>query len=422
MRRGGGAVAVLLLVTTSPGAFVHEGQLFAPGALARASAGFGSVVSVSGDTTIVGSPFADTLSGTDAGAAYVFMRSGTDWTEPQELVAPDGAPGDFFGISVAIAGDTAVVGARLDDTVAGPNAGSVSVFVRSGTTWTLRQQLFASDGSAGDAFGTSVSLSADTLVVGAPVADTVGGVDAGAVYVFVRTGANWTEQQKIIPSDARTLQDFGYATSLSGDTMVVGAPSDDLGERYNAGSAYVFVRSRGTWAERQKLLARDGAQGDHFGFSVSVSGDTAVAGAFSADAAGMMDTGSAYVFERSGREWGAPHKLLATDAARGDYFGFAVSLAGEIAVVGAPRDDTSAGADRGSAYVFVRSGGTWTEQRKQSAPDASAGDAFGRAVSIAADTAVVGAPADDTPSGTDAGSAHVFRGSVPVELPLVAVE
>src|SRR6185503_6317675 len=193
---------------------------------------------------------------------------------------------------VAVAGDTAAVGARLADTVAGPDAGAVYVFVRSGTTWAMQQKLLASDGAAGDSFGTTVSLSGDTLVVGAPVADTAGGVDAGAGYVFVRSGSAWTEQQKILPADARALQDFGYSASLSGDTVVFGAPSDDVGSGYNTGAAYVFVRSGTRWGEQQKLLAPDGAHGDHFGFAVSASGDTVLVGAFSDDTPGKTDAGA----------------------------------------------------------------------------------------------------------------------------------
>ena len=394
-------------------------ELLAPDG--AAGDGFGSAVAISGDTAVVGAYAHDTPVGADAGSAYVFVRSATGWKAQQELVAPDGAPGDFFGISVTIAGDTAVVGARLHDTGAGADAGSAYVFVRTGTAWTLEQELLASDAAAGDSFGTSVSLSGDTVVVGAPVADAAGGVDAGAAYVFVRSGAAWAEQQKIVPSDSRALEDFGYSASLSADTVVMGAPSDDLGVAYNAGSAYVFVRSGGTWVERQKLLAPRGARNDHFGFAVSVSGDTVVVGAFSDDTAGGTDAGSANVFIRSGRIWAWQQRLLASDAAPDDYFGFAVSVEGEAAVVGAPRHDISA-PDGGSAYVFVRSGATWTEQRKLSAPDASAGDSFGRAVSISWDTVVAGAPADDTPGGADAGSVHVVHAAVPVELESFTVE
>jgi len=267
-----------------------------------------------------------------------------------------------------------------------------------------------------------VSLSGDTLVVGAPVADTAGGVDAGAGYVFVRSGSAWTEQQKILPADARALQDFGYSASLSGDTVVFGAPSDDVGSGYNTGAAYVFVRSGTRWGEQQKLLAPDGAHGDHFGFAVSASGDTVLVGAFSDDTPGKTDAGAAYVFVRSGVVWGAQQKLSASDAAPGDYFGFAVSVEGDAAVIGAVRDDTPSGREAGCAYLFVRSGGAWTERRRLSAPEAMAGDHFGHAASITADAVMAGAPDDDTPGGQDAGSAVIYSSLVPVELQSLTVE
>ena len=384
--------------------------------------GFGRSVSISGDTAVVGAYADDTPAGTDAGSAYVFVRSGTTWSEEQRLVAPDGGAEDFFGISVSVVGDTAVIGVRLDDTAAGPDAGSAYVFARSGSTWTLQQKLLAADGAAGDSFGTSVSVDGDTLIVGAPVADTAGGVDAGAAYVFVRSGATWTEQQKLLPTDPRADEDFGFSASLSGDTVVVGAPSDDTTAGHNTGSAYVFVRSGTTWSLRQKLLASDAAVGDDFGFAVSASGDTVAVGAFAADPGATTDGGSAYVFVRSGATWTEQQKLLAADAASGDYFGFTVSVSGDALVAGALLADTAAGVDAGSAYVFARSGATWTEQRRLSAPDGAADDFFGSAVALAGDTVVAGAVGDDTLGGMNAGSAHVFRGRVPVELQSFSVE
>jgi hypothetical protein len=384
--------------------------------------GFGSAVSLSGDTVIVGVNADDTPAGVDAGSAYVFVRSGTTWSLQQKLFAGDGAPGDYFGISVAISGDTAVVGARMDDTPAGTDAGSAYVFVRSGTTWSLQQKLLASDAAAGDSFGTSVSVSGDTLIVGAPVADTAGGVDAGAVYAFVRSGTRWTEQQKILPPDGRANLDFGFSSSLSGDTVVIGAPSDDTPAAINTGSAYVFVRSGTTWALQQKLLAPDAAESDDFGFAVSVSGDTVAVGAFADDTGTTVDGGSAYVFVRTGTTWSLQQKLLASDAASGDYFGATVSVSGDALAVGGPLHDTPAGVDAGAAYVFTRSGGIWTELRELTAPDGMAGDVFGRSVALSGDTVVVGADRDDTAGGMDAGSVHVFRGSVPVELQSFTVE
>ena len=384
--------------------------------------GFGSAVALSGDTVVVGAHFDDAPGGQDAGSAYVFVRSGPTWSLQQKLVAADGLPGDYFGISVSVSGDTVVVGARMHDTHAAADIGAAYVFVRAGGTWTLQQELMASDGAAADTFGASVSVSGDTLVVGAPVADTVGGVDAGAVYAFVRSGSTWTEQQKLLPPDGRADLDFGFSASLSGDTVVIGAPSDDTSVAINTGSAYVFVRAGATWSFQQKLLAPDAAEGDDFGFAVSASGDTAAVGAFADDTAAGVDTGSAYVFVRSGTTWSLQQKLVASDAASGDYFGFSVSVFADALAVGSLLDDTAAGVDAGSAYVFLRSAGAWTELGQVTAPDGRALDFFGKSVAVWGDTLVSGAHGDDTAGGLDAGSAHVFRGSLPVELQAFTVE
>jgi uncharacterized repeat protein (TIGR01451 family) len=378
---------------------------------------FGGSVSVSGDTVVIGAERDDTPAGTDAGAAYVFVRSGTTWSEQQKLVPADGAAGDAFGSSVSISGDTVVVGAAGDDEPGALEAGSVYVFVRSGTTWTQQQKLLASDGAQLDRFGSAVALSGDTVVVGSPFDDNTGGVDAGSAYVFVRSGTTWTEEQKLLPSDGAANDSFGLSVSAAGDTVVAGMPNDFNAGGVQAGSAYVFVRSGTIWSEQQKLLASDGASSDHFGVSVSVSGDTVIAGANDDDNPGGTNAGSAYVFVRSGTIWTEQQKLLPSDGASSDAFGRAVSVSGDTVAVAAYFDDTPGGLEAGSAYVFVRSGTTWSEQPKLLAPDGAANDHFGTAVSVSGDTVVVGAPSDDTPAnGPDAGSAHVFQLQLQADL------
>jgi uncharacterized repeat protein (TIGR01451 family) len=171
------------------------------------------------------------------------------------------------------------------------------VFVRSGTTWTQQQKLLASDGNLSDAFGTAVSASGDTALVGAPRGDAPAG-DAGSAYVFVRSGAVWTEQQKLVGSDALVGDDFGYAVSVSGDTAVVGAPNGDVPGAVNAGAMYVYVRAGTTWTEQPKAVAPDAATGDAFGFVVSLSADVVVAGVPFDDTTGGTDAGSARVFRK----------------------------------------------------------------------------------------------------------------------------
>jgi uncharacterized repeat protein (TIGR01451 family) len=366
---------------------------------------FGWAVSISDDTVVVGAPLDDTTAGGDTGSAYVFVRSGTNWIVQQKLTASDGTTDDLFGRAVAVSGDTAVVGAWADDTSGGQDTGSAYVFVRSGTTWTEQQKLVASDGSVADLFGWSVSISGDTVVVGALGHDTPAG-NTGAAYVYVRSASVWTEQQQLQASDAALGDMFGHSVSVSADTVVVGATGADVSGNFDAGAAYVFVRAGTAWSEQQKITASDGASADEFGYSLSVSGDTVVVAAYSDDTAAGTDVGSAYVFVRSGAVWSQQQKLVPSDGSAFEYFGFSVSVFADTVVVGAPFDDPFP--DAGAAYVFVRSGTVWTEQQKLLAPDGAANDGFGVSVSMSGDRAVVGAPDDSTPGGVGAGSAHVF--------------
>src|ERR1700733_6835379 len=259
---------------------------------------FGSSVAISGDTAIIGAPHGGSLgsvSGTGPGAAYVFVRNGSGtWTQVQELTASDGAVGDEFGAAVAMSGTTAMIAGH------GKNGlGAVYVFVRNSSgTWTQVQELTASDGVAGDNFGKSVSVSGNTAVIGDPFKNSY----QGAVYVFARDpSGTWTQVQELTASDGAagssdTGDVFGWSVSVSGSTAVVGAWQKDN----HQGAAYVFVGdSSGTWIQQQKLTAADGTWGDSFGTSVSISAATAVIGA----PGGNLGEGVAYVFVRHGTSW-----------------------------------------------------------------------------------------------------------------------
>jgi hypothetical protein len=384
-----------------------QAQVFGQG---NAQDAFGASVSVHGDTLVVGSPGEDTPTTHGAGAVYVFVRSGAAWSLQQKLWASDGAAGDVFGVSVSVYGDTVAVGALLDDTRRAVDAGSAYVFVRSGTTWTQQRKLQAPDGTTDARFGDSVSINADTLVVGSPLDDTPGEMDAGSAYVFVRSGTGWSLQQKLLASDGAAHDQLGDSVCVSGDTVVIGAYDDDTHAGTDAGSAYVFVRSGSAWSQAQKLVASDGRRGDLFGIAVSVSGDTLAVGAAFENNPGGPDAGAAYVFVRSGTTWSEQQKLVASDGSRGDRLGINLSAREDALVVGAYLDDARAGPAGGSAYLFVRSGTHWIEQQKLVAPDGMASDWFGTSVGLSGGTVVVGAPFDDTPGGLDAGSAHVFHG------------
>jgi hypothetical protein len=410
-----GSVAALCVAT---GAIQAWGQC-APVEVAKRTAtdgalndNYGIVVALNGDTAVVGAWGADTVNGVDAGAAYVLIRSGGVWTQQSKLIAQDGATNDNFGLTVAVSGDTAVVGASNNTTPAGAGAGAVYVFTRNGTTWSQQAKLIASDGAAGDSFGISVAIEGDTIVIGAESDDTTGGVDAGSAYVFTRSGTFWTQQAKLTASDGAAGDRFGYSAALSGSTAIIGAQGDDTAGGSNAGSAYVFIRCGTVWTQQAKLTASDGAANDLFGVSVAVSGDIAVAGAYTDDTPAGANAGSAYVFTRSGASWVQQAKLTASDAAAGDQFGVSVAIDTDTIVVGAYTDDTPAGADAGSVYVFTRGNdvcaASWTQPAKLTASDGAASDVFGYSVALWRDSVIVGAFSDDTAAGANAGSAYLF--------------
>ena len=379
---------------------------------------FGYSVSISGDgnTALVGASTEDPSGTTDAGSAYVFTRSSGTWTQQQKITASDAQVSDNFGHSVSLSsdGNTALVGAYFEDPSGLSSAGAAYIFTRSSGTWTQQQKIIASDAQGGDYFGYSVSLSSDgnTALIGAWREDTVNS-DAGAAYVFTRSIGTWTQQQKIQASDAQASDYFGYSVSLSsdGNTALVGANGEDTGAP-NTGAAYVFTRSSGTWTQQQKIIASDAQAYVEFGYSVSLSsdGNTALIGAYR-EGTGGTDAGAAYVFTRSSGTWTQQQKITASDAEAYDNFGYSVSLSsdGNMALVGAYFEDPSGLSSAGSAYVFTRSSGTWTQQQKITASDAQGGDYFGYSVSLSSDgnTALVGAIGEDTVN-SDAGAAYVF--------------
>jgi hypothetical protein len=410
------ALAVVLLLVTMPAWSVTPVEV-AKLLAADGAAGdqFGYSVALSGDTAVIGARFDDDdVNGLESGSAYVFTRSGTTWSQQAKLTAADGAARDWFGVRVAISGDTAVITADADDDdVNGVDSGSAYVFTRSGTTWSQQAKLTAADGAAVDLFGYSVTLSGDTAVFGARFDDDdVNGVDSGSAYVFTRSGTTWTQQAKLTAADGAAGDQFGYSVALSGDTAVITADADDEDVNgVDSGSAYVFTRSGTTWRQQAKLTAADGAAGDLFGVRVAISGDTAVIGArFDDDQVNGVDSGSAYVFTRSGTIWRQQARLAAADGAAGDWFGYSVAIFGDTALIGAHFDDDDVnGVDSGSAYVFTRSGTTWSQQSKLTAADGVAGDQFGGRVALSGDTALIGARlVNDVINDVDSGAAYVF--------------
>jgi hypothetical protein len=351
------------------------------------------------------------------------------------LKASNTGAGDQFGYSVAVSGDTAVIGAVEEDSNAtgvggnqaddsADNSGAAYVFIRSGATWTQQAYLKASNTGASDRFGYSVALSGNTAVIGAlherSNATGVGGNQAdnsapnsGAAYVFTRSGATWSQQAYLKASNSEAGDYFGWSVAVSGDTAVIGALNEESNatgvdgdgtdnSAYNSGAAYVFNRSGATWSQQAYLKASNSSINDYFGGSVAVSGDTAVIGAYgeASNATGVggnqadnsaPSSGAAYVFTRSGATWSQQAYLKASNAEAGDYFGGSVAVTGDTVVIGAYAEasnttgvngggaDNSASAS-GAAYVFTRSAATWSQQAYLKASNTGASDFFGHSV------------------------------------------
>ncbi len=417
---------------------------------------FGYSVAVDGDTAVIGA-YQDNGNGTDSGAAYVFTRNDGVWDDGVKLTASGGAAYDNFGISVVVDGDTVVVGAPGHDGD-GADSGSVYVFVKPTGGWvtsTETAKLSASDGAALDYFGYSVAVDGDTVLVGAYQDDDEENDSeySGSAYIFTKPNssggwADWdpmedTETAKLTASDGADDDWFGVSVALDGSTAVVGASGDD-DNGIDSGSAYVFVKPSAGWADwddlppthdteedkeglTAKLTASDGGKaGDEFGRSVAVDVDTVVMGAYQHDPIDpdsdpaspsyILDAGAAYVFTRdSGGVWDRGEKLTAGDGAAQDNFGFSVAVDVDTIVVGAYRDDDEEAnlEDSGSAYVFTRESGVWSQTNKLTADDGATGDWFGYSVAVdsAAHTAVIGA-----------GSAHVLDIHDWEDIPRIGVQ
>jgi len=347
-------VSILFLVTIvfpvmGYGGFLFSEEFFEQEKLVASDGAannhFGYSVAVDDIYAIVGARDAD-YNGVDSGAAYIFKYVGMNWVEQQKLLPSDGQAGDRFAQSVSIDGDYAVVGTYSSGTV-----GSAYVFKRVGDIWTQQQKLLAADGASGDRFGGPVCIQGDYIVVGAHTHDDSGRSDVGAVYVFLRVGDTWAQEQKLLAADGETEDEFGSSACIDDEYIVVGAAMDDKSSP-NHGAAYIFTRSGSTWTHEQKLIAADGADDDEFGVRVAINGDIVLVTAGKDDDKGS-NSGSLYVFKFAEASWAEEQKITASDGASGDWFGYGLDFDGYTAIIGALQDDDT-GFDSGSAYIFKR--------------------------------------------------------------------
>ena len=370
---------------------------------------FAYSAAIDGNTVVIGARGDES----NKGAAYVFTRdSSDDWSQAAKLTADDGAVNDEFAYSVAIDGNTVVIGARGDES----NKGAAYVFTRdSSDDWSQAAKLTKSVGVDLDEFGYSVAIDGNTVVIGARGDES----NKGAAYVFTKPGTGWTTTDttgaaKLTADDGAANDEFAYSVAIDGNTVVIGARGDES----NKGAAYVFTRdSSDDWSQAAKLTKSVGVDLDEFGYSVAIDGNTVVIGARGDES----NKGAAYVFTKPGTGWtttdttGAA-KLTASDGAANDEFAYSVAVDGDTVVVGAYREDDShtgivsddTDSDPGAAYVFTgTSSGVWSETLKLKATDGLSGDKFGYSVAVAGKTVLVGAKDDDA-NVTDSGSAYVI--------------
>lgn len=459
-------------------------QAYVKASNAGANDFFGRSVAISGDTMVVGA-ISEDGSGTgvnpasdegasNSGAAYVYVRSAGVWSLQAYLKAANTGAGDGFGRAVAVSGDTIVVGANLEDgsgsgvdpvsNELAADAGAAYVYKRSGTIWSLQATLKASNPGGGDQFGQTVAVSGETIFVGALFEDGSGtgvnplpdelAADAGAAYVYVRSGETWSQQAYLKGANTGAGDQFACFLAAFGDSAIIGAlgedgsgtgmnpASDELSG--NSGAAYVYVRNGVTWNQQAYLKASNTGAGDIFGQSVALAGDTAVVGAYREDGSGTgvnptsdegaINSGAAYVFKRSGTAWTQQAYLKATNSAANDEFGVPVGVSGNMVVVGSWQEDGSGtginpvsdelAADSGAAFVYVRGGTTWTHLAYLKASNTGAGDSFGQRVAVSGDTVVAAAIGEDgsgsgvnpvTSEGMNgSGAVYVFAGLGPL--------
>jgi len=371
---------------------------------------FGSAVAIDHSTAVVGAPTA-VVGNARPGSASVFVRAGGTWTMTTTLSAIDGSDADGFGQSVAVSGDTIVIGAPKADIDFVPDQGAAYVFARDPGTglWFEQAKLTAFDGVGGDEFGRSVAIDGDLIVVGSDLISVDGEDLRGAAYVhrWSDLSNSWVQEAKLIAPDGNAIDSFGIGVSVSGDTIAVGSPGSDAAFQ-DQGAVYVFQfnPSFGQWFWLGRLLAPDAGQSDNLSFrnGISIHRDIIIAGAVD-----NGNIGAAYVFRRQFINaqqvvWIFEAKLTPMDGQTSDQFGFSISQTGGSALIGAPRADDGAVLDRGAGYFFTRShNGQWTFRQKLVPAEGAAFDLAGWSTALSGTAALLGMPFADPNGATSQG-------------------
>jgi LPXTG-site transpeptidase (sortase) family protein len=346
------------------------------------------------------------------------------------LTAPHPAPMDRFGWSVAISGDTAVIGAPSEDLAWASStlqdAGAAYVFVRQGNQWNFQQKITAKNPQEFDNFGTSVDIDGNTIVVGANGREVDNLEDVGAAYVFGRQGFTWSIEKILTDTEPSKGDNYGVSVAIDNGIIAVGADGEDLPhpvptlEYLDAGKVYLyFERDPGKWLLKKELQANDPKFGGSFGSSVALEGDYLVVGATELNPYELKDVdlgpGSAYIFSRS-HGWSLDAKIDATEDKRGDAFGYSVAVSGSTVLVGAPSADPSTMSgtitNAGKAYMFNKVAGVWRQTARLTLQDPMPFDYFGRAVDLYGSVALIGAEGRSYFDELRAGAAYLFTEQV----------
>ena len=369
----------------------------------NASDRMGEKVSMTQNLIIAGASMNDER-GSNAGIAYIWRLKNNQWQQEAHITSSDAEQYDHFGCAVDISGNIAVVGAYgNDDNLS--QSGSAYVFRFNNDAWIEESKIVASDGYLNDNFGHSVAVSASYIIIGANEDDDLGS-NSGSAYVFTYdvNAEKWREQAKLQASDGESYDNFACSVDIAGDYAIIGADRDD-DHGSTSGSAYIFKRELDKWHQQVKLTPADGSKYDHFGFDVAISNHYAVIGSYADDAKGTK-SGSAYVFENIDGTWQQVAKLTPSDGTREDFFGWSVAISGNNIIVGAYGDDDH-GSQSGAAYIFQRVQETWTEMKKICAGDGESNDYFAYSVAISGHHALVGAYGNDD-YGTQSGAVYVY--------------
>ena len=370
---------------------------------------FGSAVDISFNKAVVGAYLDDK----DQNVLYIFHKENNLWKQAAELPLENSGFFNESSISAAINNSVAVVGLPHNNTDGKVAKGIVYVFEEK-NSWQQVARLIPDDGQAEDLFGNSVAISGNTIIVGAKHSKTNNGVTKGAAYIFTKQGDSWQQTAKLQVSSGKAFDSFGNAVAIDNNVAIVAAKDSDVGGESARGSVYVYKRQGNSWNLTTTLIAPNGKSGDEFGSSVALNGENIVVGAESYNYGNQVSQGAVYVFKEqsSGRgtsNWKQAAKLIAQDGEGGDHFGSSVDINGNRIVVGAYLDDVdSDGYFQGSTYLFEESQGVWEQFAKLTAEDGTRGDNFGNSVAISDETIIVGAHSADVNGKVDQGMAYTF--------------